>query len=548
MKKLDSYDENQNIFMQNKDYSLLIFLTGIVAFTIGLAAEFTGFDCRAAMFAQEMFRNGPTFFPTTYGQPYPDYTAASTFMIYLVSLIFGKVTPLTATLPTAIVSSLVLVITYRIGAIRSKKWGLFAVLLLLFTKGFFSLSRRISQDQYTTLVTALSFYLIYSSTVYHKQKRLWFIPLLFVVGFIFRGPIGLVIPTAVVCIYYLFNRDFKLFALMASAASILLIICFKGLLVAAAYQGQETFAHDVWVWQVSSRMGQITHWVGYYFSESFTKYAIVYPFAVIVIIARFKEIFKCKNSDYRLIAYLVLWMLVVVLGMSVPGCKKIRYILPIIPAAALVASYMFVEPFRDDIVFGTKKWFLVFCSWFPLGTTIAILVTWVMNKQGFIHFEVNYLAVAVCSALLTISVYIVRRKYKEGFPCEFAFVAIAAVMFIVIKIGITDVRNFNRNRTRPFVQKVISLQKQQPGEIAFYKIGSDSDAIKFMANLDKPILPKFANSPETILSYNEPVYFISTNKDFIDLPEYVAHHVRELDHGKIDNTECVIFKIEESFQ
>ena len=120
-------------------YSLAIFAAGVVFFTIGLSPEFIGFDCRFAVFAQEMLRNGPKFFPTTYDQPYPDYTAASTFIIYLVSLLFGKVTPFTAILPTAIVSALVLVVTYRIGAIQSKQWGIFAILLTLFTIGFLSI-------------------------------------------------------------------------------------------------------------------------------------------------------------------------------------------------------------------------------------------------------------------------------------------------------------------------------------------------------------------------------------------------------------------------
>jgi 4-amino-4-deoxy-L-arabinose transferase-like glycosyltransferase len=203
--------------MQNRD-SLLIFLIGVTVFTIGLGPEFLGLDARFGMFAQEMLRNGPAFFPTTYGRPYPDYPATSTFLIYLVSLPFGKVTPFTAILPTAITSALILVVIYRIGAIYSRQWGLFAALLALFTIKFFNLSRSISTDQYTSLATALCFYLAYSAAVYNKRKRLWFIPLLFAASFAFRGPIGLVIPAAVVCAYYLFERNFKLFAVMALVA------------------------------------------------------------------------------------------------------------------------------------------------------------------------------------------------------------------------------------------------------------------------------------------------------------------------------------------
>ena len=104
--------------MLDKD-SLAIFLIGVVIFTIGLNPEFIGYDCRFAVFAQEMLRNGPTFFPTTYGQPYPDYPGTSTFLIYLVSLPFGKVTLFTAILPTAIISAFILVLIYRSNALKA---------------------------------------------------------------------------------------------------------------------------------------------------------------------------------------------------------------------------------------------------------------------------------------------------------------------------------------------------------------------------------------------------------------------------------------------
>ena len=155
--------------------SLLIFFLGIGIFTIALDGEFISSQARFALLAQEMLRNGPSFFPTTYGSPYPDYPATSTFLIYLVSLPFGRVTPFTAVLPTAVVSALVLVVTYRIGATISRQWGWTAVLLTLFTHLFLTESRSISLDQYNALATTLCFYLIYSADIYGKRKRLWFI-------------------------------------------------------------------------------------------------------------------------------------------------------------------------------------------------------------------------------------------------------------------------------------------------------------------------------------------------------------------------------------
>lgn len=57
--------------------ALLLFCAGAGQVTV------IGFDSRFVLFAKEMLRHGPGFFPTTYGQPYADYSSASTLLIDL---------------------------------------------------------------------------------------------------------------------------------------------------------------------------------------------------------------------------------------------------------------------------------------------------------------------------------------------------------------------------------------------------------------------------------------------------------------------------------
>ena len=220
--------------------SLLIFAGALLLFMVGLNHEFIGFQARFGLFVQEMFRFGPSFFPTAYQNPYPDYPGTSTFLIYLVSLLVGHVSPFSAILPTAVTSALILVLTYRIGAIRSRRWGLTAVLLALFTAEFFNESRSIALDQYTSLATVLSFYLVYSATFYGRDKRLVFLPGIWFVSFAFRGPIGLVVPVAVVCSYYLWSAKYKRFILAGMVSAVVLAIGFACLLLAAKLQGGES--------------------------------------------------------------------------------------------------------------------------------------------------------------------------------------------------------------------------------------------------------------------------------------------------------------------
>lgn len=526
--------------MLRKD-SLLIFFIGVVVFTVGLCPEFLGLDARFGLFAQEMLRNGPTFFPTTYGQPYPDYPAASTFLIYLASLPFGKVTPFTTILPMAVVSALILVVTYRIGALHSRQWGLWAVALTLFTKEFFGLSRSLSPDQYVSLATVVCFYLAYSADVCGGHKRRWCIPPVLIGGFAFRGPIGLVVPAAVLCGYYLYDRNFKKFVVMAVLSAVLLAACFKCLLLAAVYQGGAEFAQKVWKMQMAGRMQMDQHGFSYYWVQSFLKYAIVYPFAVIVVVSRWKEIFRRETTEYKFLGYLAVWTFIVLLGMSIPGAKKIRYIVPMVPAAALIASYIFIAPVQKDILSGTKKLFLGFCVWFPAGAFVGIAVLWGVVWQRHLAFDAYYAPTLAILLILAVAARRADVRMKEGFAREMALAAVGAATFVGILVGIAEPITYHRERTGPFVAKVLALQSQRPGDIVFYKISADSDAIKFMVNLDKPVRPDFIDAPEAILNCKVPAYFIAREKDFARLPQAVAQKVNVVDRGTISHGASVVF-------
>src|SRR5436853_4703271 len=109
-----------------------LFFFSLILFTWGISSqEVIGFESRFYLFAQEMWQNGPSWFPTTYHEPYPDYPGLSTFLIYLSARAAGSLNKLAAIFPSAVAAALTVVMTYAIGALHSKRWGICAVFLLL---------------------------------------------------------------------------------------------------------------------------------------------------------------------------------------------------------------------------------------------------------------------------------------------------------------------------------------------------------------------------------------------------------------------------------
>jgi 4-amino-4-deoxy-L-arabinose transferase-like glycosyltransferase len=529
---------------ESKQYqrdSLVIFLFGFVIFTFALTPEFLRIQARFALFAQEMLRNGPTFFPTTYQIPYPDYPATSTFLIYLVSLLLGKVTSFSAVLPTAVTSALILVVTYHIGAVQSRKWGLAAVIFTLSTYLFFRESRGISLDQYVSLTTVLCFYLVYSADTSGKRKRLWFIPLLLVTGFSFRGPIGLVIPAAVVCSYYLWAGEFKKSIVMGLMALSVLVICSVGLLAAAYVQAGEVFVKRVINAQAAGRMTQSKESQFFYWYRCLSDCAASYLLAILVVVAGFKNILKRKSNGYKLIGYLVSWILIILIGMSVPADKKIRYILPIVPALSLVAAYLLINSSKKGVLFEIKKTILSICSFLPLLASIATVGIFFFGKYFSLDVDVHHLIVLILLIGLIIITGIIKRRLKGHSNQDIALAAVGAAVFIIVNIGIVEPVSLAVESTKPFVEKVKSLQKEQPGEIAFYQIGPDAEDIKFMVNYNKPVKPIFIQKAENLLRQPSQVYFIALQKGFNNLPEKIAQRMQVQFYGKIGHKDCVVF-------
>ncbi|MBW4980827.1 hypothetical protein KZZ05_21365, partial [Marinobacter adhaerens] len=80
-------------------------------------------------------------------------------------------------------------------------------------------------DQMLAAIALTVFYLGYAHDHFGAAKRLHWLFLLVILGFAVRGPIGLVIPTGVLCSYYLINRQWRQLFTFGVLALALLVAC-----------------------------------------------------------------------------------------------------------------------------------------------------------------------------------------------------------------------------------------------------------------------------------------------------------------------------------
>jgi len=513
-----------------RNEALCLWVLAVFLFTFGIWHQpFINFETRFAVFAQEMLRHGPSLFPTTYGQPYPDYPVTSTVLIWLASLPFGEVTKFSAVLPTALASALVVALTYQLLAPYSKRWGALAAGFELLTLMFVAESRSISIDQMVSAITLAAFYLTHQA--YREQAALPTkqLLLLLIAGFLIRGPIGIVIPAGVVLSHLLLTSGRRELLVFAALSSVTLVACVLTMLGLSMMAYGQDFVLDIIRMQATSRFGEAADLPRYYyFTSSVGNYALSYPIAVLVTLGLLFEKLRTKTSgEYSKILILLLaWAGIVLVGLSIPQTKKIRYILPAIPPLAALASYALVNAKSPSI-----KWIRRCVELVLLLLPLLLAIFSYTQKTKFadaglnlVLFLVIFLSIFAVSVLM--SVLLKRKRSNISVP----LCLVACLTVYVFQVGVYEPINSHVHDTSGFVRRIEALRAERPGDLVFYKENPDGLAIKYLVNAKMDFLPRFVGDPDSLKNNPAPVWLLT--KDL---------YADELRHAGID-TEGVNYR------
>ncbi|WP_433735320.1 ArnT family glycosyltransferase [Pseudomonas putida] len=518
--------------------SLIVGLLAILLFIAGAYQQAPiNFDSRFVLFAQEMLRHGPSFFPTTYGQPYADYSSLTTVFIWLLSLPFGQVNSLSAWLPSAIAGAVIVTLMYRVLAPFSTRWALISVALMLLTNTFISETRGVSQDLMLAAVAFAVFYLGYASDHFAAKRRWPLIFALLVLGFGIRGPIGLVIPTGMLCSYLLLNRDWKRLIGFGLAASMLLVVCVGVLLWLAKASGGAPFMQDVIRMQFMGRMDGSEGASGalFYFTSAMGNYALAYPLALLALLAVWLSPSRQALPSLRLVQYCAAAGLIVMLGLSIPEAKKARYLLPMLPMAAIIAAYPFAV--------AQGRWFawlraLMQGVWLLIPAALMAVV--LVVRQHFTDEVTHVTALMTLLGLLqaaSLAIFF-RPQWRVQTLAINAVLAIWSfyiLMFEPLERQLYD--------TRTFSQSVFALVQQDPAPLVLHRMGKDAKAIKFMVNIEQDLQPVFTESPQALQTLAPPAWLLMDMNDYKTLQGSPLGALQPVLSGQFDKNEFVLLHL-----
>jgi len=536
--------------MSRRTIAIYIFLASVALFLAGLHnAEFIKINCRFGLFIHEMNEGFIGPFPLLYGKPYCDYISIHTYLMYLASFL-GGVTMLTATLPSALAAGGVMSLTYLIGARMSNKFGLFAVIMLVASYEFLSIARAPSPDMFVAFSTIFAFYLMYTAERDKKAMRLFLLPLLFILGFVMRGPIGIVIPVGVVFVYYLLIWRWKTAIAAGVLGTLVLASCLMLLIVIIYDEGGRELVKSFQAAQVGSRMTSgKPPW--FYFTNAMLSYSLTYPLCFFVMgtylcIKRKKYFAKTPNDSYAALRQaLTAWFFVVVLGMSIPGTKHLRYIVSALPAAALLAAFIFENPDKLKIFTKVRNIFLSLCKIAPFVALGIVIAGAIVLKVLELDIPVPMFLPAVMFLVLGFALIGGARKIKDADRIMLT-ITLAAMTFFVIKIMLIEPIESYVDSSYKMVENIESIRPAN-SKLTFCGISEDGEALKYLINLKRKnyYIPNYVslNENEKILNLETGtlIIFKSSKTKFIK-PE-VKQRLEEVIKGKLGHKKCTVYRL-----
>lgn len=504
---------NNSIRIQRESYG--VFALGLLLFTLGIWQQpFIDFESRFAVFAQEMWRHGISLFPTTYGEPYPDYPVTGTLLIWLFSLPFGGVIKFSAVLPTAIAAALNLAILYRLLAPLSRQWAVLALSLQIMTATFLTEARAISLDQMVATISLLSFYCVYSAQENRQRLTLFYLAVLLLLGFAVRGPLGVVVPAAIVVSYRAVNRQWRELVQFGVVAAVVLVAAWAALLLSAAKIYGDAFMHEVIRMQVVGRLEKhdALPW-SYYITSSFGNYALAYPLAILAIMMSMPALRRGTTNPQRHLFWLLLaWFAIVLIGLSVPAGKKARYLLSIVPALSALAAYPWVDNASNKalVIFkaGIEKLFLALpallfagCVW---GKKYA--AQHALELPNYFSLIVAGLIVAQSSALI-VQWRVSARQRAAALAVIAAFSMWLGIAFIV------EPARAQAHDTTAFVAKVEAQRALRSAPLVLLNTAKDGEAIKYIVNVQGDLQPIFVDTAAELEKIARPYLVVVSDAD-----------------------------------
>jgi len=424
-------------------------------------------ECYVAITAREMLESGDWVMPTCNGEPRLEKTPLSYWLVAFFAKITGKVDEFSARLPSAIFALCsVAAIIYFVNQWLSFRIAVLSAAVWATSLAYTRYSHNARPEMVLTFFIMLCFLTFYSAVSTKNRKRQVVYMLIFWISFglanLAKGPAPL--PLVLVPLFF-YVAVFRKWEKIPKLLPIIGMVVFLAIVLPWPLAIASRMNWDLAVWKrefVDRFFGAYAsgHKPFYYYLPKMFQFML--PWAAFVPFALAAPFYRVWSKKQPVMQFLWMWFVVDVAFLTISGGKRQHYIIPAIPAMAVLTAILL-----DDMVFCQKAYTSKLAGNFLFSHLCVLTIGFIALPFYFgqLKLEVVYADAAYLStAAGLIGILVVGGLFqakKARTACWALFVSIA-VLIMLGYTGFINPLNYNqpsRHFTQTVAQKVPASDK-----------------------------------------------------------------------------------------
>ncbi|MDN3513772.1 MAG: glycosyltransferase family 39 protein [Candidatus Brocadia sp.] len=499
---------------------IILFTAFLFLFNTGKRDLWAPDEPRYAQVSKEMRDSGNFIVPQLNSAPYPDKPPLLFWLINLFSIPFGKITALSARLPSAFAGIGCCLALYYLGKslYRNTRIALLSALILATSSKFLWMAHRVAFDVPLTFFVTMAILCFYKGYTGQKGKGLRYtlFYLFMALGVLTKGPVGFILPFGTIVTYLILKRDVRVLKESRPwiGGILFAFLVFTWLYLASIYGGREYTYQILFKQNVGRFASSFAHKRPFYyyfinFPVNFLPWSIFIPSIVIYLFS------KKRHGKMQGILLPLVWFAVVFIFFSIVSGKRDIYVLPLYPTAALLTAWFlneFIEQFREKPF---KK-----TGYYPCYTLCGIsLVSGILLPVAVYKIIPQYtsLTIPFTAILLTGGIIMVRFiRYARIIPFLFTLVFVIFSVFTISTLKAIPALNQHKS-AKEICDKANAIMK--PGDkLAIYNFFGDP--YLFYTNRNRIEVIRGLKDLKQFLDSNERVFLFIQKKDFKEVSKF----------------------------
>jgi 4-amino-4-deoxy-L-arabinose transferase-like glycosyltransferase len=456
-------------------------------------------ECFVSITAREMLESGDWTWPTCNGEPRLNKTPLSYWLVAGLAQITGRVDEFTTRLPSVIFGVLSAAailyfvnqwLTFRIAVISVGVWAT--------SVGYICYAHSARPEMALTFFILLCFLSFYSAvTAKGRDKQVVYMLVFwisFALGNLAKGPAPL--PLVLIPLFFyvsIFRQWKKLFNWVSVAGLIIFLAIVLPWPLAIAHK----LNWDLALWKrefVDRFLGDYVpgHKPVYYYLLQMLIFIL--PWVAFLPMALAAPFYRVWNKKRPVMQFLWLWFVVDLIFLTINGGKRQHYILPLMPAVAMLIGILV-----EDMVFVRKAYTQKYARDILRNHIVVVITAAIAGVVYVAKAHPQLLAGTIIIGIVTIVITVVSAVlFARGKPAFACWVTFAGVVVLVMIAYVVFVNPLNYNQpSRQFTQIVVEKVPASEKLIAY-----KSASTRFIHYFGRQV-PEIKTESEVDKLYNE---------------------------------------------